>query len=393
MKEEFHIADLIAGHIKGNLTAAENIELENWIADDPANKAIFDEAVDPRQHLEKLKVYQQFDKERARKKLDEELFGKKTVFLNSRKLLRIAAAVMLPVIAAGALYLFSLNQGSENLIAEIDQSIHPGSSRATLIMSDGEEIMLDSLITFSPINISNVSIEQEGNRVLYNLTDRAGDTQGKIEYNELRTPRGGSFEIQLADGSSVWLNAGSSLRFPVNFSSDRREVILEGEGYFRVAHSETPFLVSTHQSEIMVLGTTFNVSAYRDDQQVVTTLDEGRVEVSVPGTDIQPMILNPNEQAVVKSSSSEISKNEVDATGFTSWRTGKFEFHNESLAEVMKKLSRWYDFDYTFNNESARDFHFSARIDRFAEISTLLDMLELTTRVEFAYENGIIVVK
>lgn len=392
MKNELHIADLISKKLKGTISSDEQKELDGWIAKDPANKAVYNEAVDPQKHLEKLDQYQRFDKKKARKKLEDELFETKTISFQSRRIMRFAAAILLPVLIAGTYFTFFMDSGNEDMIAEIDASLQPGSETATLVLSSGESIALTPTASFKTMSDGAANISREESRVIYSMKDiPPGSTESTV-YNELKTPRGGSFGIQLSDGTSVWLNAGSTLKFPVNFSDSIRNVTLEGEGYFEVTHNSKPFIVSTEASDVRVLGTKFNVTAYASDQEVITTLVEGKVAVTAPETSNE-IILSPNEQAITDKASMQINKMEVDASGYVSWVNGKVEFHNESLDEVLKKLSRWYDFEYTFEDEAARDFHFSARMSRDEKVSSILDMLEMTTDVEFAYENGIIVVK
>ena len=391
MKNELHIADLISKKLKGTISSGEQKELDNWIAEDPANKAVFEESIDPKKLLEKLEQYQRFDKEKTRKKLEEELFERKTISLQARGIMRFAAAILLPLLIAGSVFIFFLKPDNKNLITEIDTTIHPGTETATLVLSNGKEISLVPSVS-NLFTEGETTIRNEQGILIYSLEDITSISPESIIYNELKTPRGGSFGLQLSDGSTVWLNAGSSLKFPVNFTDSIRMVSLEGEGYFEVAHDSKPFIVSTEASDVRVLGTKFNVTAYPDDREVTTTLVEGKVAVSVPEATTR-LILSPDEQAVTDKALMQINKMEVDASGYVSWVNGKIEFHNESLDEVLKKLSRWYDFKYTFENETARNFHFSARINRNEKVSSILDMLEMTTDVEFAYENGIIVVK
>ena len=152
--------------------------------------------------------------------------------------------------------------------------------------------------------------------------------------------------------------------------------------------------MSSGDLETQVLGTSFNISAYKDDAHIRTTLIEGKVQVSGKGESGSPMqlILAPNEQAVMELNSGKLSSTEVDAAGYASWIQGKMEFHRESLDVVMKRLSRWYDFEYRFENETARELSFSARLDKSTPISDILDMLAQTTDVSFEYRAGMIVV-
>jgi ferric-dicitrate binding protein FerR (iron transport regulator) len=296
------------------------------------------------------------------------------------------------VLIAGSLAIYLLRSPQEVLLADIDDHIKPGKQQAVLILSEGAEIDLSESLDMKAISEGYVTIEREGNRLVYRSKDESETLSSGMLYNELRTPRGGSYQLQMEDGSSIYLNAGSSLKFQVSFQDSVREVYLEGEGYFEVAHDGKPFIVHAGQSHTRVLGTSFNISAYKDDPEIVTTLVEGRVQVEASGISSR-LVLSPNEQAILKSATAELVKTEVDASGYVSWVNGKLEFHNETLDEVMKRLARWYDFEYIFENEAARDFHFSARLSRDVEISNILEMLEMTTSVVFTYEDGSIVIK
>jgi len=234
----------------------------------------------------------------------------------------------------------------------------------------------------------------ENNSLVY-TEKRSPLKRKKLVYNELRTPRGGGYNLTLADGSRVWLNAGSSLRFPVSFTDSTRRVYLEGEGYFEVNHNGKPFIVSSGSMDVRVLGTSFNVLAYPDEQQLVTTLVEGSVRIDLGGKEseaVSSRILHPDDQAVISIANADIEVSKVNTSQYTSWIEGKLEFHNEDLDKVMKRLARWYDFKYEFENNGAKDFHFSARFDNSENISTILEMLELTTDVKFELRENTIVV-
>jgi ferric-dicitrate binding protein FerR (iron transport regulator) len=395
MADSFHIADLIVKKIRGKLTPDEQKELEAWINDSPENQAIYHRAIDSKQQLEKLEIYELFDKEQSWSDLEEKLFGTKTITFTSRKMFRYAAAILLPLIVGGGFTWWYLKSPSPVRMAEIDREIKPGSQKAVLILSDGEAVELSQTTSLEDLSDGGVSIRDVDNSISY-ITGTVGTAPAKILFNELRTPRGGGYKLQLADGSRVWLNAGSSLRYPVGFQDSVRQVFLEGEAYFEVNHDGKPFIVSTGSMNTRVLGTSFNISAYADDLEYKTTLLEGKVRVELQGEETRfsaSAILEPDQQATFIKSSAELSKTEVDVSGYVSWMQGKLEFHNEHLDQVMLKLARWYDFDYEFENSAARDYHFSARLDRSESISSILEMLEMTTDVKFEYLDSRIVIK
>lgn len=384
MHESFHIADLIVKKIQGTLTPGEQQELESWRSESSENQKLLHRASDPAQQMEKLEVYRLFDKEKVWGNLEDELFGTKTVRFEARKILRYAAAILLPLLVAGGFAYIFLNNPSANTIAEIDTVVKPGSQKAMLVLSDGRTIELEPETSLASLKEGDASITNE-KRLLSYTSEVHENRRGEEVFNELRTPRGGGYNLQLADGTEVWLNAGSSLIFPVSFQDSVRQVILEGEAYFEVSHNGKPFIVSTADMNTRVLGTSFNISAYPDDPAFKATLVEGKVMVG-------QIILAPNEQAIYIRSSAEITKKEVNASNYISWIKGKMEFHNEDLEVVMKRLARWYDFKFEFENTEAKDFHFSARLDREERLSTILEMLEMTTDVKFEYRENIIVV-
>jgi ferric-dicitrate binding protein FerR (iron transport regulator) len=345
--------------------------------------------------LGKLEVYQMFNKEKVWANLEEALFEKKTLEFTPRRIMRLAATILLPILVAGGLAYWFLRTPSVQTLAEIDTAIKPGSQKAVLILSDGGTIELGQADSRETLHDGGASIIDENKGITYRF-ETGGDRLTKAVFNELRTPRGGGYNLQLADGTKVWLNAGSSLRYPVAFPDSTRQIFLNGEAYFEVTHSGQPFIVTTGDMNTRVLGTSFNISAYSDDDAFLTTLVEGRVRVELMdefSAISTSTILEPDEQATLILSASEIFTAPVNASSYVSWIHGKMEFHNETLEIVMKRLARWYDFTYTFENEEARGFHFSARLDKEESISQILRMLEMTTDVKFEYRDNSIVVQ
>ena len=394
MHESLHIADLIVKKIKESITAGEQQDLDKWIKADPGNQTVYKSATDPRKQLDRLEIYGLFNKERVWANLEDELFGARTVKFTPARILRYAAAIILPLVIAGGLAYIFLSPPPDVTIAEIDSVVKPGSQKAMLLLSDGSIIELDQETSLVSMEEGDASITNE--KMLLSYSSDEQEVRGrKTVYNELRTPRGGGYNLKLADGTGVWLNSGSSLRFPVSFQDSVRQVALDGEAYFEVSHNGKPFVVTTENMNTRVLGTSFNISAYSDDPLFLTTLVEGKVSVELIDDQDSPFertLLAPDEQATYIRSESEISKAEVNASSYISWMNGKMEFHNETLETVMKRMARWYDFEYRFENAEAKEYHFSARLDRDESISVILEMLEMTTNVKFEYKDNTIVV-
>ncbi|MGW8315483.1 MAG: FecR family protein, partial [Bacteroidales bacterium] len=386
-------AELIVKKIRGNITPDERTELDTWIREDPEHEKLFLRAADPKNQLSRLEVYGMFEKEKVWSALENELFPTRALQFSTKRFLRYAAAILLPVLVAGAAYLFLLKPSPASL-ADLDEVILPGSQKAVLILSDGGTVTLDDDLAPGEITEGGTTIRNE-RKVLDYFTNGRGNTRTASVFNELRTPRGGGYQLKLADGTQVWLNAGSSLKYPVTFNDSTREVFLEGEAYFEVTHSGTPFIVQAGNMDVRVLGTSFNISAYADEPEFATTLVEGLVRVEISsgeGAVIAAKQLEPNDQAVLERSNGALVVTGVNPSYFTSWRRGKIEFDHESLDIVMKRLARWYDFDYRFENSEAREYHFTARLDRDASISSILEMLEMTTDVKFEYRKGTVVI-
>ena len=205
----------------------------------------------------------------------------------------------------------------------------------------------------------------------------------------LSVPRGGEFETVLEDGTRVWLNADSKLRYPSFFDGGRREVELEGEAYFDVARDTTrPFIVRTGQSVIQVFGTEFNVKAYPDEREERTTLVEGSVGLRHAG---KVYMLRPNDQAVVEEGR-EVRLTRVDARKEGLWRTGMFVFERETLESLMGELARWYNVTVFYTNERLKTLHFSGELDRYEDIGRILHMVGLTTDVTFSLQGRTVIV-
>jgi ferric-dicitrate binding protein FerR (iron transport regulator) len=327
-----------------------------------------------------------FDSDKAWDNITQLISEEKKIIPLHQRIFRYAA-VILPflILAYGAFYFLNdVEESQEQIVAE---KIEPGTEKATLVLEDGTSIDLESVDAPNEIMWGEVKIDNNFSMLKY---PELSSSETPV-YHELRTPRGGKYGIVLPDGSEVLLNAGTTLRYPTAFNGDKREVFLDGEAYLQVEKDEKPFIVNSGDLLIRVLGTTFNVEAYQDESIQRTTLIEGKVRVIASGA-LTDEILLPNEQAVLNLEDQSFGKRSVIVRQFTSWINGKFEFENDNLETVMKKLSRWYDFDYQFKDPQAKNYHFSARIDDKQDISTILDMLEMTTSVKFEIRDKTILI-
>ncbi|UKT65017.1 FecR family protein [Pedobacter mucosus] len=293
----------------------------------------------------------------------------------------VAAASVLIAVAAGVYYLAAQRSSPELVIST--KNIRPGFNQAILTLANGKKIPLKSAQAGSLSIQGNAVIKKAGDGTLiYDL--RPGAPQGEGGYNTIRTPRGGQYKIILSDGTSVWLNADSYLRFPSSFTGSERRVELSGEAYFEVAKNrQKPFIVTGKSQTVEVLGTHFDVSTYPGETISRTTLVEGSIKINGKVT------LKPGEQSRVRGKEIEVIA--VDPANAVAWKDGKFRFENENIKDIMREVSRWYDVEVSYQGEITHQ-EFSGSVSRFDEIAKVLDLLQSTNTVHFKAEGRRIIV-
>lgn len=300
----------------------------------------------------------------------------------------VAAAVVL-MVGIGGYFLFTGNAEKETFAKRYKNDVAPGGNKAMLTLGDGSTISLGDAKQGALAQQGGTQVVKAGEGELaYTGNGKNGE---EIQYNILSTPLGGQYRITLPDGTGVWLNAGSSLRYPTAFSGKSRKVELTGEGYFEVAkNASMPFYVATANGvEILVLGTHFNVNAYGDEKNITTTLLEGAVSVKKEGRD---NLLAPGQQAIAgrNDNSVNIFKN-VDVAAVVAWKEGVFKFNDADINTIMKQLSRWYDIDVIYEGNPVKE-DFNGTIPRNVPVSKVLELLELTGLVHFKIEGKRIIV-
>jgi ferric-dicitrate binding protein FerR (iron transport regulator) len=310
--------------------------------------------------------------------------------------LRVAAAAVIIVVLFAGYFIF--NHHATTPIAKtktqqqsrFENDLTPGGNKAVLTLANGAQIILDSATNGALTQQGNTKIiKLDNGQLSYNSVNGSSSSPktGEILYNTVSTPRGGQYQVVLADGSKVWLNAASSLRFPTSFTGNAREVTLTGEGYFEVTHDDAkPFKVLANGVEIKVLGTHFNINAYKDEPTIKTTLLEGSVKVGIGAAS---KTIRPGEQAQIESHDNSLNPKimvqpvDVDAT--VAWKNGRFIFHGNNILSVMRQLARWYDVEVSYEgNVTDEEFVGVINRSRYENISEILDMLEKTRTVSFA---------
>ncbi|HEX9509764.1 MAG TPA: FecR domain-containing protein [Puia sp.] len=312
-----------------------------------------------------------------------------------------AAAALITVLATGAwFFILRKNSGQPPIAAQksappAQADVLPGSNKALLTLDDGSTIVLDSAKSGNLARQGNTRVLKSGDGQL-KYEPVTGDPIAGISYNILSTPKGGQYRLVLPDGSQVWLNAASSIRYPTAFSGKERKVEVSGEAYFEITkNASMPFRVladhqlkAAHPMEIEVLGTRFNVNAYADEAAIRTTLLEGSVKVSKGASS---GLLRPGQQAQLQDNGEIRWIPDADTENAVAWKNGVFEFGDESLQTVMRQISRWYDVEVVYEGNIPAD-KFTGRVSRNTSLSGVLKILKLSD-IRLTIENKKIIVR
>jgi ferric-dicitrate binding protein FerR (iron transport regulator) len=307
----------------------------------------------------------------------------------------VAAAAALILLLAGGWLFYRHNEGGKaaRLAVETTRPGVPGGHKAVLILSGGAAVVLDSAGNGKIASQGNTRVLKYNGLLSYRLQG-AEAAPPKVLYNTVVTPRGGAYEVLLADSSKVWLNAASSLHFPTSFPGKSREVTLTGEAYFEITHhASQPFIVhissaeGAPKGEVQVLGTHFNINAYDDESAIRTTLLGGKIRVTGGGGSIA---LSPGEEADLDKNGVLNLREKVDTQEAVAWKNGLFLFRNTDIRVVMRQVARWYDIEVNYaGNTEAR---LSGMISRNTQLTQVLRMLELTREVHFKTAGKIVTV-
>lgn len=378
IKQDFHVARLISRYLSGEITPDETIILDAWRAEDKNHELLF----------QKICSDGAFEKHEARKNEFDPLIGwtgvekrikKMTLRQKSLQIMGYAAMIILPLIVLTLALQNAPEAGSfsnNDLLAV--QKILPGEPKAILTLDNGETVYLDKNTTDEQKKLAGEQIQVDSTTLNYRSAQKRTEQKVPV-YNKVAIPKGGEYALVLNDGTKVHLNSMSSLRFPVTFDGvDKREVELTGEAYFDVCKTGQPFIVHTKGMQIEVLGTTFNVSAY-PDEEYQATLVSGSVKVN--GSKGQSLVLQPSQQAALVPGSSDIQVRTVDTAFYTSWVKGKINFKDQRLEDIMKILSRWYDIEVDYADEGLKNKRFGCNVNRYEEIAPFIELLEATKNI------------
>jgi ferric-dicitrate binding protein FerR (iron transport regulator) len=379
-------------HYEGSLTAAEEAELMRLIRQPEHReelKSLFEKIWDKPDSEEALPG------QTADSILQVILSAEKSGRQKSQKapvrrlLVRLAAACVL-ILALAAVWTMVQNRSGKTTVGMTETAakndVAPGGDKAILTLGDGSHVVLDTAANGLTIQQGAGKIRKSGGRLVYDIAYELN--QDKPLFNTITVPKGGQFQITLSDGSRVWLNAASSLRYPAVFQGSERQVELTGEAYFEVAkNSRAPFRVKAGSMQIGVLGTEFNVMAYSDEGQVRTTLINGSVRILV-GHD--SLMLQPAQQVCLYNNGTFKKIDSASVEEAIAWKQGDILFKNAGIEVIMRSLARWYDVDVEYKGKPAD--RFNVDIPRNVPLSEVLKILQLTNGVHFQIEGRSVIV-
>ena len=364
------IENIIVKFLTHQASAIELNELEIWIQDSN-NKKVFDEYVKINYAIEYN--MKEFDSHKVITKL-QEAFANERKATKTKKLRKLiyysAAAVLLGIVATT--YFYNLNNKVVESPKIVNNTINVGTNKATLTLEDGSVVTLEKGKTYK-----KDKVVCNGKELVYNNNE----AKSGLAYNYLTIPRGGEFQLKLSDGTVVWLNSDSKLKFPVAFAEGKlRQVeLIYGEAFFDVSpsteHKGAKFKVLNKNQEIEVVGTEFNIKAYKDEDKIYTTLVEGKVSVNNFSS---KKYLIPNQQSIINLKNKDMTVNAVDAYNEILWTKGIFSFKGKPLKEIMTVMSRWYDVDVVFQNQQLENVKFNGVLSKNDNIKEILTIIKKT---------------
>lgn len=384
----YEIAALIVKHLKQELTAPEREALEAWLAESPEHRRLLDRLDDEHLLQEDISEIARIDTAGARERLVARLFsqagaaesepGPRRFFLRGNRRWYAAAAAVVLLVLCGAAYQWLRPSLQPAPVPALAGEVRPGNSKAVLTLADGSTIALDSAGNRT-VQQGGATIYQHSGRLQYNAA-----SAGNAVMNTLTTPRGGQYQVILPDGTVVWLNSASSIKYPTAFKGTERRVTLTGQAYFEVApNARQPFKVAVQQMEVEALGTAFDIMAYADEKTMNTTLAEGAVRVTAGS---EKTILRPGQQALLVHGQQALTIREADVNKVTAWKSGLFVFNNTDIETILREIARWYDVEI-INEAGSSNRLYGGSISRRKDLRSVLNLLEAGGACRFSIEG------
>ena len=376
MKNPFEFAKELLRYTRGELSKEEEKGIEQVLLEVKGMNTLVEELKDKDRIEYEMHIIAKFNTEKALSKLKNRKQVKRRGILSW-----IAAASVVVIAGVSAWILLSQEPDVDNL--SVTEKFEPGKAIVTLEMASGLKYRLDTLSSVVRNNRVNVAFDNNDGVLKIKEQDSLADGATKeIGYNTVNVPYGGTYTVELCDGTKVYLNSGTTLEFPSRFDGKVRSVILKGEAYFDVARNVSkPFVVEVDEMKVKVLGTSFNVKSYVDEPGVYATLVEGSVAILRDG---QPeKKIKPGEQAYYNKGVGTLSIAEVDVKEFTSWKDGVFYFKDIALEEILRIVSRWYDLEVFYMNQGAKSVIYSGKLPMYSSVEDVLRKFEISGDVRF----------
>lgn len=387
LSKEEHIARLIFLHIQGMTDNAQEKELDEWRSVSPRHEELFQRMLSS-EHVEKSIsrfVKTEEEEERGWWQLQQRARSGRSV--RKIKWFPYAAAIVL-ILSVGGVFYFSGDKEQTEILPIAKNEVQVPGSRAVLILPDGRKVDLENEVLRSDLAQSDSLLLVSARSLKYRDIDSPDTTE---IFHTLEIPRGGEYLLALSDGTMIYLNSESTLSFPVKFQGKERKVYLTGEAYFKVAkNTEHPFVVTAGELEVLVTGTTFGVRAYKDEKDIQTTLESGRVTVRVEGKSVK---LVPNKQVLFNKSTMGLEVRDVDVDLYLAWADGRLVYDNCPLEKILTDLGRWYNIDVFYSRDELRSYQFSLNMKKHEEFTQVLELIGKTGEVQFEIKDNTVIVK
>ncbi len=375
------ISKLIIKKINNTISSEEETVLNRWRTSNAENEELFQMILSSDDSRQAYRYYREIKKLNDWEEIKQKLACKRTPVW--KRLMRYAAILLVGVGCIGAIMRMI---SDEPTVQFAQEEIEPGCLKAVLTFADGEKMMLGANHSHDLQVLEEYGISVNDSTLIYNEVDRID------EYHTLEVPRGGEYILTLEDGTKVWINAETIIKFPTRFKQNERKVLLlGGEAYFRVCKDvERPFYVECKDISIKVTGTEFNVMAYPEKKRIETTLVNGGVKIY---KEKQELSLTPQEQAIYSQTDNKLSKKKVDVKYFTSWKDGVFEFREMPLGDVVVQLERWYNVNFTFQDDSLKQILFTGAIIKNKSLKFILNIIKETQLIDYSITEDTVIIK
>ena len=380
------IVRLLQLYLLGDITEEERQELEDWCKETPQNRNLFEQICQEDLFSKERSVYEKIDDTKALRTFEKHV--RKVSTRGFGRWWKYAAVLLLPILVVGLWKLVYEVEQVPVVTSSVSQ-IQPGCSRAVLVLDDGRTVFLKEEEEGVISEDKGIMVTGERDRLVY--TSSEGKNVDELRFNELEIPRGGEYKVRLADGTLVYLNSATRMKYPVKFDEKERKVYLSGEAYFEVAKDpERPFFVEMEGVEVRVYGTSFNVNTHQKGN-VQTVLVKGSIGVKVLSSGMESVI-RPGQMAEFKQGNTKVDVKDVNVAVYTDWKDGIFRFENQRLEDILTVLSNWYDVDVFYQTASVKELHFSGYMERYKDVSVILEAITLSTGVTFSIQGKTIIV-